>query len=159
MNSVIVNTSNRFDVAEQPVGYQQWERSRPVSCDGNVNRRWISNCNPIAHGAVANDLHVFSWRKSGYGLRGVRLCEASHPGPSQVAATQWDLTARDAEKKMNSPTLHVACRRTRHKVGLSQSLRCKRIYQFPGGTDDWFSFPRKNLFRVTTTSNPLQSIL
>ena len=75
-------------------------------------------------------------------------------------------------QKMNSPTLQVACRRTRQKVGLSPSLapiwskslllslmRCKRIYQFPEGTDDWFSFPRKNLCRVTTTSNPLQSIL
>ena len=36
-------------------------------------------------------------------------------------------------------------------------MRCKRISQFPGFTDDWFSFLSKNLCQDTTKSNALQS--
>ena len=90
VNSVMVNTSNRFDVAKQQLGISSG-RDPSVVMETLIDG-WISNCVPpiATHGVVANDLHVSSWRESGHGLRGG---EASDPGPSPAAPTQWDLTA------------------------------------------------------------------
>ena len=83
VNSVVVNTSIRFDGATQPTGDQRREWSEPVSVDGNIDRRRISSgvTSIVHHAAVANGPCACLRRESRYGLRGVRVGEASHPGP------------------------------------------------------------------------------
>ena len=100
--SVVVHTSFRFDVATESIGHQQWqwERSEPVSVDGNVDRRRVSRGIPpiVSDAAVANGPVVSCWRESGHGLRGVRVGEAPHPWPPRrrrrmevkLSATQAD---------------------------------------------------------------------
>ena len=95
VNSVIVYTNFRSD-ATQSLGHQQWqwERSEPVSV-GDFDRRRVSRSIPpiapdaaVAHGAVVREV------RSRYGLRGVRVGEASHPGPP-TKEKDGSLRARD----------------------------------------------------------------
>ena len=100
------------------------------------------------------------------------VVDASHPNPSQEGPTQWDLTARDAETE-DEQSDTASCMSTDPAEGRVVSVigaNLERVpshaidalqedLQFPGGTDDWFSFLRMNVCQVTTRSNPLQSIL
>ena len=126
VNSVVVNTSIRSDVVTQSTGHQRWERSEPVSVDGDFDRRWISRGIPsiasdlmLQHNpeaAVANGPVESNWRESGYGLRGVRVGEASYPGWPQrrrrvdlsLPATQMDSDTDDDERFLSRRPVDAA---------------------------------------------------
>ena len=86
VNSVIVNTSIRSDVATSSIGHQrwQWERSEPVGIDGDFDRRRISR-HPIDCVRCSSGERVccvlLARVRSGHGLRVVRVGEASLPRP------------------------------------------------------------------------------
>ena len=84
VNSVVVNTSIRSDVATESIGHQlwQWELSEPISIDGDVERWWIifsissiaCSSSELASLALLARGQVREWVAK-------RVGEASHPGP------------------------------------------------------------------------------